>query len=143
MALGIITLIVTSILLLIVARRAALRHRISLKWEGTATVLLTVAVFMVSYLPYVVAFVTTDMGVKYSTTSYRALYSLQNLNIMANFFVYAVTVRSFRQFLKLKISELKVLLGLRRISSVQIRREYLTHATATTHMVSEMPDTMV
>ena len=106
------TLLVTSVLLLIVASRAASRHGETLRWEGVTTVLLTVGVFFISFLPFSVWIVTSLQGVKYSNTSIRVMYHLANLNVMANFFVYSLTVRSFRHFLKVKISELLSLMRL-------------------------------
>ena len=100
------TLIVTSVLLLIVASRAASRHGETLRWEGVTTVLLTFGVFFLSYLPFSVWLVTYLRGVKYSSTSIRVMAYLTNLNVMANFLVYSLTVRSFRHFLKMKITEL-------------------------------------
>ena len=106
------TLLVTSVLLLIVASRAASRHGETLRWEGVITVLLTVGVFFISYLPFSVWIVTASQGIKYSNTSIRVMYHLTNLNVMANFFVYSLTVRSFRHFLKVKIFELLSLMML-------------------------------
>jgi len=106
------TLLVTSVLLLIVASRAASRHGETLRWEGVTTVLLTVGVFFISFLPYGVWIVTASQGIKYSNTSLLVITHLTNLNVMANFFVYSLTVRSFRHFLKVKISELLSLMML-------------------------------
>jgi hypothetical protein len=97
------TLIVTSILILVTARRAASRQRESVKWEGITTVVLTVVVLLVSYLPYTVSLVSSVFGVKYSSNLWRTFSRLTYLNIMANFFIYSLTVPSFREFLKLKM----------------------------------------
>ena len=105
-------LIVTSVLLLIMASKAASRHGATLRWEGVTTVLLTVGVFFLSYLPLSVCLVAYFGGVEYSNTSIRVMIHLTNLNILANFFVYALTVRSFRHFLKMKISQLLFLIRL-------------------------------
>jgi hypothetical protein len=55
-----------------------------------------------------VAHIAENQGFKYSNTSWRVVNSLSFLNIMSNFFVYCLTLQSFRQFLKLKSSELLV-----------------------------------
>jgi hypothetical protein len=47
---------------------------------------------------------------EYNSTVWRAINKLSFLNIMANFFVYSITIRSFRLFLKLKMSDLLTLL---------------------------------
>ena len=100
------TLVVTSILLLVIAKKTAGRHGEGLRWEGVSVVLVTVGVFLVSYLPWVVVTGTWILGVQYHHKTWRAMYHLQYLNIMANFFVYALTVRSFREFLKLRMAKL-------------------------------------
>ena len=98
-------LVVSSLLLLVVARKIAARQGGRLKWMGVFTVLLTVGVLMISCLPNVLMIVLRDgLGVKYSSTTWHTIVHLQYLNIMGNFFVYSLTVRSFRRFLKLKIS---------------------------------------
>jgi len=117
------TLLVTSVLLLIVASRAASRHGETLRWEGVITVLLTVGVFFLSYLPYSVAMWAMYQGVIYGTTSMRAIVHLTNLNIMANFFVYSLTVRSFKHFLKTKISEVLSFMSMR-LSTEEQRRPH-------------------
>ena len=105
-------LIVTSVLLLIVASRAASRHGETLRWEGVITILLTAGVLLISYLPKSVIIVTLQLGVEYSNTTSRVSYHLTSLNIMANFFVYSLTVQSFRNFLKVKLSEFLSLIRL-------------------------------
>ena len=117
---GYTTLIITSTSLLMVAKRAASRHREPMRWEGVATVLLTVAVFLVSYLPWGVVFTTSILGMQYSSTVIRAVFNLMKLNILANFFIYSLTVPSFRKFLKSKISHL---LSSRRLSFPQRQRQ--------------------
>ena len=97
------TLVVTSVLLLVVAKRAGTRHGTTLRWEGVVTVLLTVGVLLLSYLPLTALFVTWLLGASYSATTWRAAATVQYLNIMANFFVYAISVSSFRHFLKSKV----------------------------------------
>ena len=106
------TLIVTSVLLLIVASSAASRHGETLKWEGVITILLTAIVLLFSYLPVSVVMVAWIFGIELSNYTLRAIFHLTNLNIMANFFVYSLTVRSFRIFLKIKISEFLSLMRL-------------------------------
>ena len=99
-------LIICSILLLIVASRAGSRHGQSLRLEGVITVLLTVVVFLLSYLPITVVAVAAVAGVQPSSTTQNVLFHVSNINTMANFFIYSLSVRSFRHFLREKISEL-------------------------------------
>jgi hypothetical protein len=101
-----ILLLVTSIFLLILATTAASQHGHSLRWEGIATVLLTVLVLLVSNVPYGAIFVASLVGVEYDSALWLQLQKLSFLNVMANFFVYSLTVPSFRRFLNLKMSEI-------------------------------------
>jgi uncharacterized membrane protein len=136
------TMIVTSSLILIVARRAAIRQRRSLRWEGVTTVLITAVVFLISYLPYGALVVTSAVvGVEYGSALWRATNNLTYLNIMANFFVYCLTIRSFRLFLKLKISELLTLLKRCSQQTAQLQeRPYPTLATGSTQINSNFHD---
>ena len=99
-------LIISSFLLLIVASRAVSRHGESLRWEGVITVLLTVVVFLLSYLPITVVTVAPAAGVHPSNTTRNIVFHFSNINTTANFLVYSLSVRSFRHFLREKISEL-------------------------------------
>ena len=99
-------LIVATVLLLGVAKRAAARHGDRMKWEGVITVLLTVAVLLVSYLPSVLAGqLIRRLKLRPGPTTFRAIVFLQYLNITANFFVYALTVKSFNKFLRRRLSQ--------------------------------------
>ena len=115
-----LVIIVTSVTLLIVAKKAANDHRERLKWEGVTTALFTVGVFYVSYLPFVAFNVVLDI-LDYNADPRidRALLSLQYLNILANIFVYSLTIQSFRNFLKVKICQLFTL------PSTQLRQRQL------------------
>ena len=99
--LSFLIVIVSSVILLVVAKKAADRHGDRLRLAGISTVLLTVGVLLLSQIPYIVQ--------SYSVIPFRimvACLSLAYLNIMANFFIYALTLHSFRTFLKLKIIQI-------------------------------------
>ena len=114
-ALSYIALIVTSIAILVVAKKASSQHGRTLRWEGVITVLLTVGVLLLSTLPFGVAFVTwLLLGAEHGTAVWRSVILVQYLNIMANLFIYSITVKSFRKFLKLKISQLMLTISTRR-----------------------------
>jgi hypothetical protein len=102
-----LVLLFTSMLIIIVAQRSAARHGERMRREGSTTVLLTVAVFLVSFLPNGVTNLVWNFDqMRLSNTGRRALlrttHFLTFFNVMANFYVYAFTVRSFRAFLKMK-----------------------------------------
>ena len=106
-------LIVTTELVLSVARRSAARQGNRPQWSGVLTVLLTVAVLVISQLPLAVVLVLDKiLRLKRSTETWRAVQFPQYINIMANFFIYSLTVKSFRRFIKLKISLILPFLGL-------------------------------
>ena len=99
-------LLVTSILILMSAKKAVSRCGGTLRLEGVLTVLLTVGLLFVSFLPYCVMFVAWHLGHSQNNTWYRATHFLSFLNLTANFFVCSLAVKSFRNFLKLKMSQL-------------------------------------
>jgi hypothetical protein len=75
-------------------------------WSHPSAVLPTVMVRLVTYQPLGVKLVISLLGVQFSGTSSRALLKVKYLNITANFFVYSLTIESFREFLKRKTSNL-------------------------------------
>jgi hypothetical protein len=107
-ALAYAILIATSIALLVVAKKSASKHNTTLRWEGVIAVLLTVAILLISYLPFSVIFVIWFMGVEISisSTAWRAVCYIQYVNIAANFFVYYLVIQSFREFLHKRLSVL-------------------------------------
>ena len=94
--------VATSIFLLIKARQVARRGRESLKWQGITTTFLTATVFCVSWLPYLVMNIMGGVlkaekeGVYLAAL--RTVVKLVYLNTMSNFFIYCLTVDSFRGF---------------------------------------------
>ena len=90
------------------ARVVACRSGGSLRWQGILTVLLTGTLYCVSYLPFTVynilePFVLKNPPDKSFITFRRISDYLTLLNIMSNFFIYSLTVPSFRKFLWSKI----------------------------------------
>ena len=102
--------LVTSCLLLDAARKSAARDGGYPRWEGVWTVLLCVAVFYITNIPWNVVYATYFIKIAYSPSTIRRTFFLTNLNINANFFLYACTVRSFRAFLSQK---LRLIFGLK------------------------------
>ena len=107
-----IIMIVTSIMILITAKKSASARGGTVRWEGIITVLITVLVLLVSYIPhsvfvgYLIIYLLFNSDTAPSFTTMRMMNKVQYLNIMANFFVYCFTVTSFRGFLKNKGFEL-------------------------------------
>ena len=97
-----VTIIVSTVLLLKKAKRAVKGAQKSLRWQGIMTVVLTVTVYSVSYLPMTVYFIAEPLVEKDQSVPgpffiefYRVAGSVTNCNILANFFVYCLTVNSF------------------------------------------------
>ena len=107
-------LIGTSIALLVVAKRTAVRFNETLKWEGVSAVLLTVLVYLLSTLPSLVVTVAVFRNFFLDTSLVRASYQFLRLGVMANFFIYCLALNSFRNFLKLGFTEISRFSLLRR-----------------------------
>ena len=102
-----ITIIVSTVLILKKAKRAVKEAHQSLRWQGIMTVVLTATVYSVSYLPITVYFMAESLAETYPsapgtffTEFYKVAGSVAYCNVLANFFVYSLTVDSFRSFLK-------------------------------------------
>ena len=102
-----ITIIVSTVLILKKAKRAVNEAHKSLRWQGIMTVVLTATVYSVSYLPITVYFMAESLAETYPsapgtffTEFYKVAGSVAYCNVLANFFVYSLTVDSFKSFLK-------------------------------------------
>ena len=102
------TIIVSTVLLLKKARKAARGAKKNLRWQGTMTVIITAICHTLSVLPmtvYLVVGVFLEKGLVagvFFVEFYRIAMTALNFNVVINFFVYSLTVTSFRQFLKNK-----------------------------------------
>ena len=109
-------MISTSVILLYKAHKAAGSRGGSLRWQGVLPVTLTTGVYLVSYIPDVIMTALVHYHYKYvggpSITAQRAVSFLENINIVANFFIYCLTVSSFREFLAAKIRGIAQQVGL-------------------------------
>ena len=104
--------VLTTVCLLIEARKVVSRRRESLKWQGIMTTVLTATVYCLSLLPWITyrvgeSIVSVDDKSKSSfyTTFYRVAISLLSLNTISNFYIYCLTVSSFRAFIQLKMQQ--------------------------------------
>ena len=88
---------------LIEARTSAKRVQGSVPWQGAMTVALTSAVFCVATIPFAI-YATGSPFTKATPTRnfdvhlFRISYFLTQLNLMSNFYIYTLTIRSFRRF---------------------------------------------
>ncbi|KAL5260479.1 hypothetical protein ACHWQZ_G010574 [Mnemiopsis leidyi] len=95
---------IPTLMYLSTARKAARRVKRSVPWQGALTVALTAVVYCVSTLPNFVyhigeSFVDKDPESFFQFRFYRLTETLLMINIMSNFYVYTLTIRSFRRFL--------------------------------------------
>ena len=97
--------LVSSVMLIHLAKKATERGLGELQWRGIATVLLTVAVHIVSTLPLAVYFVGSAItsSTLFQVEFHRYALYIALFDTMANFYIYTLTLRSFREFLKSRI----------------------------------------
>ena len=101
------TIVITStIILLRTAKKAAKDHRRSLRWQGITTVCLNALIYTMSFLPYNLYFIAqpfVDKNPQNPGPFYLEYFKVANafiiLHVLSNFFVYSLTVESFRRFL--------------------------------------------
>ena len=108
----ILLMISTSVILLYKANKAASVRGGSLRWQGVLPVILTILVFFVSYLPdTIISSLVRYRNIDISATARRAASFMESINIVANFFVYTLTVRSFRVFFVARFREMSQRFG--------------------------------
>ena len=105
-----ISIVLSTILILKDARKVARRTQESLRWQGTMTVVLTAMIYTVSFLPIAIYFIATPLVEEHPLVAepfhkeyYRICEAMLYTNVLANFFIYSLTVASFRDFLKMKL----------------------------------------
>ena len=97
---------------LVEARKSARRTKKSVPWQGALTVSLTAIVCCVSTLPFGVYYfcrLISDQENRRDYLLYRYGYFFTKANISSNFFVYALTITSFRRFLIDKMREIPMI----------------------------------
>ena len=96
--------VVSSVMLIVEARRVAERVPGGLKWQGVITVLLTVSVHITIALPLAIIY-----SIQYFADSpylYKTGWFIAILGVMANFYIFTLTLSSFREFLKSGIKKI-------------------------------------
>ena len=102
---GIPNILVTAstIRLLMIARQSAVRQNRKVNLQGVITVILVAVVYHVSLLPYTIySIAKSRVAVKtnfFHKEFYRVSVSFLLFNTISNFFIYCVTIDSFRQFI--------------------------------------------
>ena len=101
-----IIVIVTTVWLIIQAKKVVRRNRDTLRWQGLTTVILTAVVYCLSVLPITVYYFAGDY-VKFHLYFFRFSASVVFITVVANFFIYSLTVNSFREFLFSRLTLLR------------------------------------
>jgi hypothetical protein len=111
--------------MLVLAKKVARRGRETLKWQGIMTTVIVALVYCISVLPYVVyhigkSFLDRDEESNkiFFTTYYKVAQSILWLNTISNFYIYSLTVQSFRDFLWSKLKPSNQLLTELRIATM-------------------------
>ena len=99
---------IPTLMYLAAARKSAKRVRGSVPWQGALTVALTAIIYCLSTLPnFVYHILDVEREIQESSLFqfpfYRISESLLMINIISNFYIYTLTIRSFRRFLFSKI----------------------------------------
>ena len=108
-----IAMIVTILLLFYLSRakRIAQRAGRKFRWKGIVCTITVGAVYIISFLPYVIFRVVevglSDYNEVFHVHYLRITLSLININIISNFFIYSLTVPSFRHSLLFKVGQLR------------------------------------
>ena len=102
--------VITTVYILIIARQAAVRGKEKLKWQGIMTIVLTASVYCISILPYGLYQVGKSLvrveeksGSFFHNLYYRIALSFVCLNTISNFYIYNLTLKSFRTFVRSRI----------------------------------------
>ena len=98
--------IISTAWLLYTAKNAVKDSKRNLKWQGITTVGITALIYTLAFLPYNIYFMAEPYVEKdpvnpgpFYIDFYRASSGFMALHVLSNFFVYSLTVASFREFL--------------------------------------------
>ena len=95
---------------LLTAHKSARRMNGKIPWQGALTVTCTALVYFLSTFPLIVYHICESLVAETQTGGFYLEFSrltefLVIINITSNFFIYTITVKSFRKFLRLKICQ--------------------------------------
>ena len=90
---------------LIESRKAAERSGGRLRWQGMVTVTVTAICYCISVAPFMISCLAGVLGgYQLPFWALRIASFLTSLNVMSNFYIYSLTIPSFRQFISSKVS---------------------------------------
>lgn len=111
--------LVSSVILIVLAKRTAAQGAGRLQWRGVLTVFVTVGVYVLSVLPIAIYFfVSIIVGFKGNVAQlqfflYRFGSFFGLVSTISNFYIFSVAMPSFRQFLKTRAKKIDSFLSLR------------------------------
>ena len=108
-----VTVVVSTVLILREASKIVRGTQENLRWQGITTVVLTAVVYIAAFLPFTIYFFAEpfvekdpDPGPgKFYLEFYRVANGIIQFSVLSNFFIYSLTVASFRRFLVTKFYE--------------------------------------
>ena len=93
--------IVSSVMLLVLAKKIADRGTGGLQWQGVRTVLLTVVVYFIATVPFAVSLLDLPRNQPYHIVRFAVF--IAYLNTISNFYIYTISLTSFRDFLRTRV----------------------------------------
>ena len=105
-AVGTLVVVVSCVMLLAIAKRLTDRGPGALQWRGIMTVLFTAAFFLLATLPmavYMLVYCFLKENSHWVVYLFKVANLLSSLNVASNFYIYTLTLTSFRQFLRSRI----------------------------------------
>ena len=107
----VVTVTILLLIHLFQAKRIAHRTRRTLRWRGFTSTLLVAVIYCISFFPYatfrIIESRSDDSQEDFLTKYYRISQSFISFNTISNFYIYLVTVPSFREFILLQIQRLR------------------------------------
>ena len=94
--------VISSVMLLILAKRASDRRSEGLQWQGVLAILLTAAAHFLLAIPLTVYYISRAFTPP-NLYFYRVAWWTSQLGCMVNFYILGLTLPSFREFLKFQV----------------------------------------
>ena len=86
--------------LIVKAHQIAKKGRMSLRWQGLTTTILTATIYCISGLPFVIYFIVgrSNPNIAHHVGFRKLVVASFAVNTISNFYIYCLTVESFRSF---------------------------------------------
>ena len=93
----------STIRLLVLAKQAAARRNKNVNLQGVVTIILIAVIYHVSLLPFTIYHIAESIIVDKTSFLHKEFYrisiSFLSFNVISNFFIYSLTIESFRHYL--------------------------------------------